>query len=257
MPRATPLDNVSVPEMSWDVAAAIGGFKLDTHATANLVTNAHKVAIGKSRTHGPVAVKAHTRKGKAEYEAQKLEEIAGKGIMAFKPLVVAPGAIATYLVMERAPKLTHLGQLNWARTIADPQTTKTLLPRLESAAQDVASLHNAGIVHRDLHPGNMMYQNGDFIAGDVEGAEIDTIGKQRTKGEASDLYKLGASLLLRQGFLGDRSSAFRAAALGDHLYEPYAEERTTDPAVSARDMREAWDYAVINRRLKPPSDLGG
>jgi hypothetical protein len=251
-----PLEDITIPVLSWDIAAAIDGFQLDPYETEDFIPSGHKVALGKSRTHGPVAVKAHSKPAKADYEARRLQQIGDKKVRAFRPLAVAPGQYATYLVMAKEPKLSHLGQLNWARSIADRQTSRTLLPTLESAAADVAAMHEAGIVHGDLHAANMMYQGGGHIIGDVEGAQINAKGAPRQKGEARDVHRFGASLLIEYGFLGDRSPAFRAAALHDHLYAPYAEGRVDMP-VTPRTMLNAWDQAATTRRMSPPARFGG
>jgi hypothetical protein len=151
--------------------------------------------------------------------------------------------------------LTHLGKLSWARTIADPDTRKILLPALEGAARDVAAMHTAGVIHGDLHTANMMYQNGSHIVGDVERSVVNAQGIQLRVGEAKDIHRLGITLLLQQGFLGDRSPSFRAGALNDHLYQPYLEVRGQN-GMPSEEMVAAWDDGTRTNQIFPPRRFG-
>ena len=246
MPRSSPLDDHSVPSLSWDIAAAIGGFRLEEQGNGS----GHKVAIGRSRRFGDVAVKAYVSLAKAAGERDRLLHISELDIPAITPLDVAVGGLANYLVTRRERGLRNWGQLTWARTIADRETNKLLLPALEQGGRDIAGVHNAGVTHGDLHPGNVMYRDDDFIVGDVESSNVNVSGIHRTRGAARDLHRLGASLAVQHGFLGDRSPSFRAGALRDHLLAPYSEVGTTP--LDQQQIVEGWTNAVSTGRISHP-----
>lgn len=240
----TSKEEYTIPALSWDMARAIGGFTL-----SDTIECGHGIALGHSKQHGRVAIKPHFKHGKAQNEWNVMNICREMEIPTLEPLALARGCLATYIVTRHERNLMSLAQVNWARTIADRRTQTDLLPRLERAGQDAAFLHMKGVIHNDFHSGNVTYRNGsEFVATDLERASVNVRTRAHLEsGAQGDVYRLGATLLVNRGFLGDRSALFRAAALNEHLTMPYIEASKVE--VDPDRLVKDWANAAQTGRI--------
>ena len=147
--------HVTPEQVAFDIQSNVGKFVPDPNIALGDTDSAHQVLFGHLEGIGQVAVKPFTKVGRAEGERSRLEAVAERGFDAIEPIDVVRGGLSAYLISERRPGLTHLGQVDWSANIATPRLHNVLTPTIHDVASQMASLNNAGITHGDLQAKNV------------------------------------------------------------------------------------------------------
>lgn len=244
-----------------DAKRAIPGLKIDEFRSLKWWVSGHGVMFGTTRTHGDVVVKPHTKVQRALHEARSIGRVSKLGFGTPRFLGLMTGKKAMYLVTEEEKGLHTLGELDWERSIADPNLRRVLLPKVETAAQDLADLHVAGVAHGDYRPKNVVDRFAEnesrghqqdvpdrpfFL--DLERANLNASGDPGLSDRARDLYQFGGSLLM-YGFLSDRSPSFREGFLSAQFLGPHMD--AVGGAANA-----LVDYDLISSHLRTTAITG-
>ncbi|WP_242902745.1 protein kinase domain-containing protein [Actinomadura terrae] len=174
------------------------------------------VYLGRSRAGRAVAVKVVRRSfaGDARYAERFRREVAAArrvtGTFTAPVLDADPDAVPPWLVIAYLPGLS----LREAVLAFGPLPAASVRPLAAGVAEALAAIHRAGVVHRDLKPGNVMLTAGgprviDFGVARPEdavtitrtGAHIGTPGFMAPEqlrgdraGPAADVFAMGATL---------------------------------------------------------------
>lgn len=236
-------------EILWDMARALGGFR-----PTGIAESGHGVVFGFAKRLGEIAVKPHGKYERADMERRRMLAVAALGIPTLEPLEVAAGNHASYLVTRQNPDLTDMSQHAWAASIGNRRTRRELIPALMQGGQDMARFHSVGVAHGDAHVGNMARDEAGQVALDLERVSINEPPDKLAPKVTTDLHKLGASVLVR-GFLAERSSGYRAGALGEHLLAPYMElvDNPALPPIDVEAVQHGWQVTANTGRISPHS----
>lgn len=231
--------------MFYDVRAAAGNFQVNPYLQLGDADSAHMVMFGQLEPYGDVAVKPFTKEGKARRESKLIEDISARGFDTLEPLLVATGGLGSYLITRHQPDLRHLGQLDWAASIAAPRLKSELIPTLNTAGGHLGSLHGEKIVHGDYQIKNAaVNKHGKPVVVDVERAQINQAEGLFEAGADNDHTLFGLSVMAR-GLLNDRSPSFRAGFLTDNFLRPsfdaeQAKGQGVDRAARIADIQSRW-----------------
>src|SRR5579862_2421436 len=126
---------VTPEQIQQDVRQNIGYFTEEPNLRMGEADSAHGVVFGTLAEEGDVALKPFANLANAAHEQRNLERVTLMGLEALEPVRVAAGGLAAYLITRRLPGLRHLGQVNWAATVAQRKHLETVVnPALEQAA---------------------------------------------------------------------------------------------------------------------------
>lgn len=168
-----------------------------------------------------VVVKPHSNLRKAELELQGIRVVASSGLVTPPPIGLYHGNNFYYLVSQKYPGLSTLGQQNLSLSVADPGTA-AIGRRLTNAAQNLSRLHLQGASHGDYQAKNVAEGSaGEGVFIDLENLRQDT-GLRGAVDRTNDLAILGSSVL-RAGFLADRSPRYRVDYMKETIAIPHQE----------------------------------
>jgi serine/threonine protein kinase len=195
-------------------------------------------------------------------EAQQVAKLSHPNVI--RVLDFGEGGECPYLVMEFVPG-GSLQQLT-----GEPMLPERAIHLIGGAARGAGAAHAAGLVHRDLKPGNIMIGEGDIAKVGDFGIAISEAQERftatgtafgsphyvspeqasgRAVGPASDVYSLGVVLyeLLagRRPFEADNSTALAIA---------HVEEVPQPPSTHVPDLPAEVDEIVMTCLAKDPSD---
>jgi hypothetical protein len=231
-----------------DVRHHLGYFTPNGYMAAGNTDSGHHVMFGEIAGLGEVAVKPYNKLAKALNEQRSLDKVrAMPDLEALEPLMVAEGALASYLVTRYRDDLDHLGMIDWAATITRRRNLQEVIePTLVQAATTAALWHNQDISHGDLQPKNHAYtpqRTPVFI--DAARTAFHADPQHHTVAANGDIQSFGLSVLDR-GLLADRSPSYRAGFLSAQYLEPYLAAVTGDKFSQTSEERQRiiTDYWV-------------
>lgn len=238
--------DLSNEQIARDITPHVGNFVEDADARLGNENSAHTVMFGDSEL-GPIAVKPFGKHQRALMEKRALEAVGRKGILAFEPLAVIKGAVASYLITKRVPDLRHLGQLDWRVDGTSPRLRASITPTLHDVADTLASNHKLEVVHGDFQPKNaMLVPPKRPIYGDAEKTWVDPPITEMT-GLGNKDVALFAATALSFGLLADRSPSYRTGYLREEYLDRYIE--AVNPELFAMDP-EQRQQAIVNYWLE-------
>lgn len=143
------------------------------------------------------------------------------------------GPEGPYVALRRLPGLA-LESLGGAMPF-DPACIEAVFLHL---ATELAALHSAGVLHRDLRPGTVLLVDGRARLAGLASARLDGVGPPHPGGPGSVAGDLAALAAITTWMLAGRSPSI----LGERLAGVYAALRAPDAAArpaSANDLLEA------------------
>ncbi len=123
-----------------------------------------------------------------------------------------------YIVTRYVPGLT----LDEVVAGGGPLSGPALARLAYGLAEALAAVHSAGVVHRDLKPGNVMISDGEPVIIDFGIAQLHETTRLTMTGQGERRRLRRALLGGHSGLRGDRPAAVRHRAVRDHLLPDYA-----------------------------------
>jgi tetratricopeptide (TPR) repeat protein/tRNA A-37 threonylcarbamoyl transferase component Bud32 len=182
-----------------------------------------KVAVKLLR---PDAYDATSREGRERMlrEARALAKLSHPNVIAIHEVGTVDDRI--FLAMEFAPGGTLRSWL-----AADKRTWRDVLAKLVQAGRGLAAAHDAGLVHRDFKPTNVLLAKND----DARVADFGLVGGQASKGPTSDAGNGPVELTHTGALLGT------PAYMAPEQFEPDAGETIGPAADQFAFCVSAWE----------------
>ncbi len=184
------------------------------------------------------------RRGKGRNEGRRSEFLASIGVATITPVALGEQRrrrfrlnflFENYLVTLGIRDATPLDEFvkNRLPTLAEPLQSRIRRKLAESLATLTARLHNAGLLHQDFHPGNVLVRFATENTPELVMIDLDALRRSRDVSWKLALQNLA---LLNQFFWLRSSRADRYRFL-----KVYLEERTEKPRNVARIARRIED----------------
>ena len=171
------------------------------------------------------------------YEARRQAKLASSpGIVAVMDFFEANGT--AYYVMEYVDGDTLVKYIN------EPLSFSQALELLAPIADSLISVHQAGLIHRDISPDNIMCgKNGERRLLDF-GASHSFTGEESTTGNAT----------LKHGFAPPEQ--YGSSSMQGPWTDVYAFAATLYWCITGKIPQDSMDRSIGGDRLLPPSELG-